>query len=571
MRVISGVPASPGTAIGPVFLHCPASLRFERRAVTDLDGEWSRLENALEEASGQLEAVQSRASANFGEEESAIFAAQAAMVQDPELLSLAKKNLESTHQNAEAIWSDATEHYAVQLEALESEYMRARAADVRDVSNRVLGILLDVSRTDDKGPDTPSVICADDLSPSDTVGLDKEQVLGFCTARGGTTSHTAILARSLGRPAVVGAGESVLELKQGEQVILSGTDGRLIVAPSSSEIATYRDRQRQEQDDRLEALKDSGLPATTLDGQTVEIVANIGDVAGARMALETGAEGVGLLRTEFLYLERSNVPDEEEQYRAYRDITTAFGDRPVILRTLDVGGDKDIPYIKRAPEMNPFLGVRGLRLCLSQPDLFKPQLRAALRAGVGCNLKIMFPMVAVASEVRQAKMVLDECREELQREGKPFASHVEVGIMIEIPSAALLADHLASEVDFFSIGTNDLTQYTLAVDRTNAALSNLSEALSPAVLRLIEEVVRAAHAQNKWVGICGELAGELMAVPVLLGLELDELSMNPVAIPAVKRAIRSLSLEACKSMAEAVLTMQDAQQVRAYLASHKED
>jgi phosphotransferase system enzyme I (PtsI) len=569
MRTIAGIPASPGTAIGPVFQYCQVDLKFERRPAEETSKEWSRLEQALSEAAGQLATIRSRANRDIGQEEGAIFMAQAAMLQDPELRGLARKNLASTHLNAEAVWCDAAEHYAVLLEGLENEYMRARAADVRDVSRRVLKILLGIPETANRGPDLPSIICAEDLSPSDTVGLEKDLVLGFCTARGGETSHTAILARSLGLPAVVGAGEPVVGLAQGDRAILSGSEGKLLMDPSGETVQTYKLRQNAEREARLEALKESHLPAITLDGRRVEVVANIGDVSGARLALESGAEGVGLLRTEFLYLERSKMPSEEEQYQAYREILMVFGGRPVVLRTLDIGGDKDLPYLDQAREMNPFLGVRGVRLCLARTDLFKPQLRAALRAGVGCNLKIMFPMVAVADEVREARRILEECRAELENEGKLVAEQVEIGIMIEIPSAALLAGHLASEVDFFSIGTNDLTQYTLAVDRTNAALSNLSSALSPAVLRLIQEVVRAAHQQHKWVGLCGELAGELTAIPILLGLELDEFSMNPTAIPGAKKAIRSMSMEKCRAVAEATLAMEDAEEVKTYLASLK--
>ena len=569
MRTIAGIPASPGTAIGPVFQYCQVDLKFERRPAEETSKEWSRLEQALSEAAGQLATIRSRANRDIGQEEGAIFMAQAAMLQDPELLGLARKNLASTHLNAEAVWCDAAEHYAVLLEGLENEYMRARAADVRDVSRRVLKILLGIPETANRGPDLPSIICAEDLSPSDTVGLEKDLVLGFCTARGGETSHTAILARSLGLPAVVGAGEPVVGLAQGDRAILSGSEGKLLMDPSGETVQTYKLRQNAEREARLEALKESHLPAITLDGRRVEVVANIGDVSGARLALESGAEGVGLLRTEFLYLERSKMPSEEEQYQAYREILMVFGGRPVVLRTLDIGGDKDLPYLDQAREMNPFLGVRGVRLCLARTDLFKPQLRAALRAGVGCNLKIMFPMVAVADEVREARRILEECRAELENEGKLVAEQVEIGIMIEIPSAALLAGHLATEVDFFSIGTNDLTQYTLAVDRTNAALSNLSSALSPAVLRLIQEVVRAAHQQHKWVGLCGELAGELTAIPILLGLELDEFSMNPTAIPGAKKAIRSMSMEKCRAVAEATLAMEDAEEVKTYLASLK--
>ena len=567
MRTISGIAASPGIAIGPIFVYVQVDLKFERIQTHDTASEWSRLEQALSVAATQLTSIRSGANRNIGEQEGAIFMAQAAMLQDPELLAMARKNLEASQLNVEAAWCDATEHYAHLLESLETEYMRARATDVRDVSRRVLGVLLGVAESSPHLPDAPSIICAEDLSPSDTVGLDKKQVLGFCTAGGGETSHTAILARALGLPAMVGVGGQLAGLAHGNQAILSGSEGKLFVDPSETVVRDYQLRQGTDRASRLEALGESHLPATTTDGHRVEVVANIGDAQGAKRALELGAEGVGLLRTEFLYLGRSGTPSEEEQYRAYRDILTTFGALPVILRTLDIGGDKEIPYLNLAHETNPFLGVRGIRLCLARPDLFKPQLRAALRAGVGCNLKIMFPMIAVADEVRRARKILEECREELLQEGLAVADDTEVGIMVEVPSAALSAERLAPIVDFFSIGTNDLSQYTLAVDRTNAAVSSLSSAFSPAVLRLIHEVVRAAHRHRKWVGLCGELAGDVSAVPLLVGLGLDELSMNPIAIPAVKKAIRSLTLKECTSLAEAAMGLEDASAVRALLAS----
>jgi phosphoenolpyruvate-protein phosphotransferase len=566
MRTIAGIPASPGIAIGPVFQFAQTDMTFERRQVEDAAAEWSRLEQALNQGARELEELQATAAHEIGKDESAIFLAQQAMILDPELQSLARRILERSRVNAEAAWFDAAEHYAVLLEGMGNEYMRARAVDVRDISRRVMRILLGAPEVAHRGPDLPSIICAEDLSPSDTVRLEKALVLGFCTARGGETSHTAILARSLGLPSVVGAGGQVAGLADGEQVILNGSEGTVLVDPLEKTVLEYELRQSADRAARLAALTECHRPAITLDGHRVEVVANIGDVPGARLALESGAEGVGLLRTEFLYLERPEIPDEEEQYRAYREIVMAFGSRPVILRTLDIGGDKHLPYLDQAHEMNPFLGVRGIRMCLARPDLLKPQLRAALRAGAGFNLKIMFPMVAVVVEVLKARQLLDECLRELEREGRTIAERVEIGIMIEVPSAALMADHLASEVDFFSIGTNDLTQYTLAVDRTNAALSGLGSAFSPAVLRLIKGVVHAAHQQRKPVGVCGEFAGDTRALPLLLGLGVDELSMNPSAIPGVKTAIRSLSLARCRGMAEAALAMRDAEEVKASLA-----
>jgi phosphoenolpyruvate-protein phosphotransferase len=392
--------------------------------------------------------------------------------------------------------------------------------------------------------------------------LDKSLVLGFCTAAGGATSHTAILARGLGLPAVVGAGTDILALPDSAPLILDGEAGWLVVEPDAATTAAYQAKQAGADAAEAVARASAHEPAITRDGRRVEVVANIGNVAGAHAALAAGAEGVGLLRTEFLFLERTSLPSEEEQYRAYKGIGDAFGGLPVVLRTLDVGGDKELPYLNTPSEQNPFLGVRAIRLCLSRPELFKPQLRAALRAGAGNGLKLMFPMVATVDEVRQARAVFAECRAELQKQGLPVAERMEIGIMIEIPAAAVVADQLAKVVDFFSIGTNDLSQYTMAADRTNAGVASLADAFQPAVLRLIRQVIDAAHTAGKWVGLCGELAGEPLAIPVLLGLGLDEFSMNAPAIPTAKQVIRTLRVDEARAIAAAVLELESAEEVR---------
>jgi phosphoenolpyruvate-protein phosphotransferase len=393
--------------------------------------------------------------------------------------------------------------------------------------------------------------------------LDKSLVLGFCTARGGATSHTAILARSLGLPAVVGAGDEVSDIVDGARLILDGTEGSLLVEPDEATVADYVEERRVAHAMLEEAQAHAHEPAITRDGRQVEVAANIGNVASARAAMDAGAEGVGLLRTEFLYLERAALPDEEEQYRAYRAILDVFGLLPVILRTLDIGGDKDLPYMDLPDEMNPFLGLRAIRLCLVRPELFRPQLRAALRAGAGHNLRIMFPMVATVGEVRQARALLEECRAELLAEGKPVAEGVEVGIMVETPSAVVMADQLSEVVDFFSIGTNDLGQYTMAADRTNASVADLANGFQPAVLRLVRDVITAAHARGKWVGMCGELAGEPLAIAILLGLGLDEFSMNPPAIPLAKQIIRALTVGEARALAKEALELDSPEAIQA--------
>ena len=562
MKTLHGIAASPGIAIGPAFRFRQVDLRYGRYTVESADAEWARCQAALETARKQLAAVHAKAEAESGAEQAAIFEAHILMLEDPELLEMVQKDIEEHKVNAEAALSDATEKYAQMLEALDDEYLRARAADVRDVAARVLRILLGVAESPTAGLATPSIILATDLTPSDTVMLDKSLVLGLCTAQGGATSHAAILARSLGLPAVVGASQ-VLEVPDDTILVLDGREGTLLVQPDAGTVALYRERQAAGARVLAHVQQWAHEPAVTRDGHRVEVVANIGNVEGAQAALGAGAEGVGLLRTEFLYLERTHLPDEEQQYLAYRAIVDTFGDLPVILRTLDIGGDKKLPYLELPDEMNPFLGLRAIRLCLARPELFRPQLRAALRAGAGRNLKVMFPMVAMVAEVRSARSMLEQCRAELLAEGKSVAEEMQVGIMVEIPAAAVMADRLAAQVDFFSIGTNDLSQYTCAADRTNAHVAALASAFQPAVLRLVRDVIAAAHARGKWVGLCGELAGEPLAIPILLGLGLDEFSMNLPAIPLAKQIIRSLTLEEARQVAQAALELDDPEAVQA--------
>jgi phosphoenolpyruvate-protein phosphotransferase len=563
MMILSGIAASRGIAIGPAFHFTRTPLVFQRCLVEDPAAEWARLQTALDVVREQLEEVYARARFECGPEEAAIFQAHAMMLEDPELLQAVRSAIVEEGTNAESALSDVAETYAQMLEALEDEYLCARAADVRDVTHRVLCTLVGTSDSPAEDLTAPSIILARDLTPSDTILLDKSLVLGFCTAEGGPTSHTAILARGLGLPAIVGAGQEILNIPGGCQLVLDGTRGKLVVEPDRETVARYREQKATAATILERAREQAAEPAVTRDGHRVEVVANIGNVEGARAALEAGAEGVGLLRTEFLYLERPHLPDEEEQFRAYRAILDLFGaEQPVVLRTLDIGGDKDLPYLDLAHEMNPFLGVRAMRLCFTHPELIKPQLRAALRAGVGRNLKVMFPMVATLAEVRQARTLLDACRAELTAEGQPVAEHVEVGIMIEIPAAALMADQLAAEVDFFSIGTNDLSQYAMAADRTNALVASLATGFQPAVLRLIRTTIDAAHARDRWVGLCGEFASEPLAIPILLGLGLDEFSMNPPAIPVAKQIIRTLRLDQAREVAEAALTMDSPEAVQ---------
>jgi phosphotransferase system enzyme I (PtsI) len=563
MKTVKGIPASYGVAIGPTFIYERAALEIECCPIEDPASELARLAVAQETARQQLQMVFEKALAESGEEQAEIFKAQTMMLDDPELVGAVKKIVENDLTNVESALSATVENYAGMLEALDDEYLSARALDIRDVGSRLLRVLLGVSESPTEGLTQPSIIIANDLTPSDTILLDKTFVLGFCTSRGGATSHTAILARSLGIPAVVGAGKKVRKIENGTSMILDGDTGEVIIKPDETTLAEYLIRQEAFVRIRGKAAEVANLPAVTLDGYRVEVVANIGSVEDVRTALDSGAEGVGLLRSEFLYLERNSLPTEEEQYKSYKTIADAFGKMPVILRTLDIGGDKEIPYIDMPREDNPFLGVRAIRLCLARPQLFKPQLRAALRAGYGNNLKLMFPMVATVEEVVRARALLEECRSELKAEGKPTADEMDIGIMIEIPAAAIMADQLAEVVDFFSIGTNDLSQYTLAADRTNAHVAEIAAGFQPAVFRLIKQVIDAAHAKGKWVGLCGEMAGELLAIPILLGLGLDEFSMNPPAVPYAKLLIRSISREKCREVAGLALNQTSSTGIRA--------
>ena len=562
MRTLKGIAASVGIAVGKAYVYRPVELAVERWGVEDTEAELARLQRALEESKEQLAGIHVKAQAEVGEDTARIFEAHLLILDDPVLLEEVRGKIEEERLNAEAALSDAIEGYAALFEGMEDEYMRARAADVRDVGQRVLHNLLGGGAEPLAELSSPAIVVARDLTPSDTAQMNKEMVLGFCTAMGGTTSHTAIMARILGIPAVVGLGDVALSIRNGDPLILDGGEGGVEVAPNGETMERYARLEREFKARRDEAKAAARSPARTRDGHRVEVVANIGDVDSARIALEYGAEGVGLLRTEFLYLDRTTMPSEEEQYEAYRAIAELLCQRPVIIRTLDIGGDKQLPYLDIGEELDPFLGWRAIRLCLERTDLFKAQLRAILRAGHGHNVKVMFPMIADLDEVRRAKALLAEAMAELEAADIPFASDVEVGIMVEVPAAAIAADVLAPEVDFFSIGTNDLIQYTMACDRTNERVAYLYQPLHPAILRLIKQVIEAAHGAGKWVGMCGEMAGEPLAIPILLGLGLDEFSMNAAAIPEAKAIIRSLSLAEAEGIAADALSLLSAEEIR---------
>jgi phosphotransferase system enzyme I (PtsI) len=570
MKEYRGLAASAGIAVGPALLYLPDETLNTPSAMPsgplDAEREIARLEEALAEADRQLANVYERARGDVGDETAAVFLAHQEFLADPDLLDEVKRRIAVEQLHAEQAVESAFEQFAQQLEMLEDDYYRERALDLRDVSRRVRRILAGVQDQQMLAElSEPVIVVARDLTPSDTAQMNKKMVLGFCTATGGLTSHTAIIARILGIPAVVGIGEHVLDVESGQSLIVDGHKGLVLSGVDEATAQQYR----RQHDAEIEALAREKAAAqqeaATADGHRVEVVANIADAQSAELALEFGAEGVGLFRTEYLFLNRQSLPSEEEQYREYRAVADVLGDRPLIIRTLDIGGDKQLPYLDMGQEMNPFLGWRAIRLCLDSPELFEPQLRALLRASVDRNVQIMFPMIATLDEVRRARKVLDQVAGKLAQEGILFDAQTEVGIMIEVPSAALMADVLAPEVDFFSIGTNDLIQYSMACDRINEKVAYLYDPLHPAILRLIKGVIDAAHVHGKWVGMCGEMAGDQEAIPLLLGLGLDEFSMNPPSIPAAKRLIASLTLRQAQAIAEEALAKPTADEVRVYL------
>ena len=564
MKTIRGISVSRGINIGPVYQFRHLDLSYEVRKIADRDAEWERFQSAVKVTKGRLQQMYDRAVKEIGTDEAMIFDAHMMMLEDPDLIDGTKSGIMDEGINAEAALMNVCEQYCGMLMEIDDKYIQARVTDVRDVCHNVLTELLGLG--DDAGVTVtePSIIISRDLTPSDCVSIQKALIKGFCTVEGGTTSHTAILARSLGIPALVGASEEVEEIPPETTVIIDGYEGVLIVDPDPETIEKYKRKREAKQRILDEALEHAQEPAVTKDGRRIETCVNLGgdNPEDIRDALAKGAEGVGLLRTEFIYLNMDKMPDEELQYEKYSNVAKGFGEYPVILRTLDIGGDKQLPYLELPYEMNPFLGVRGIRLCLRNEEMFKTQLRAVLRACSGGNLRIMFPMVTKLSEIRRAKDLIGECRAELAAEGIKVIDYIQVGIMVEVPAAAIMSDLLAKEVDFFSIGTNDLTQYSLAVDRTNNNLADLANAFDPAVLRLISLVIESAHHYGKPVGICGELGGDPIAIPILTGLGVDELSMNAPAIPVAKQIIRQLSYEEAKALAEEVLHLESAADVK---------
>lgn len=568
--MLKGIPVSNGVAIARMVKLEAAETAVDEiaSAAADPESEVSKLERSVDQTQSQLHQLMETAAAKLGEEQAAILAAHLAFLQDEAFVGEMKNLIRSQGMPAHAAAKQVMEMFIALFESMEDQYMRERAGDIRDVGGRIIKNLSGTADFDLAGLTEPFILVAEDVTPSETLQLPLEYVRGIAAAKGGATSHAAILARSLGIPAVMGLGQALLQSgESGQWMIMDGSTGEIYLNPDDEKIAAYTKKAEQEQAQKhaLEQLKD--LPAETVDGHRVELAANMGRPEEAENIAGKGADGVGLFRSEFLFMDRDTLPDEEEQFAAYREAAVKLGGKPVIIRTLDVGGDKHLPYLDIPKEENPFLGWRAIRISLARQDIFKTQLRALLRASAYGKILIMFPMISHLEQLRSAKQALEEAKMELRQQNVPFDEQLQVGMMMEIPSACVLADTFAKEVDFFSIGTNDLVQYTLAVDRMNENISQLYSYFHPAVLKLIAQVIEASHRAGIWTGMCGEMAADPAAAELLLGLGLDEFSANINSLPFVKDRIRSLSYEEAKQAAQHALTLSTAEEVESYLRS----
>ncbi|AKS67449.1 phosphoenolpyruvate-protein phosphotransferase [Staphylococcus schleiferi] len=540
-NIIKGIAASDGVAIAKAYLLVEPDLSYSQETTDQPEQEIQKFNDALKNSKIELTKIRNNAEEQLGADKAAIFDAHLLVLDDPEMINPIEEKIKNDKASAPHALTEVSQNFITIFESMDNEYMKERAADIRDVSKRVLAHLLGVELPNPSIIDESVVIVGHDLTPSDTAQLNKQYVQGFVTNIGGRTSHSAIMSRSLEIPAVVGTKSITDSVEQGDMVIIDGLTGDVIIDPTEDELKAYQHKRESFFADReaLKQLRDE--PSKTKDGQHVELAANIGtpnDLPGVK---DNGAEGIGLYRTEFLYMGRDTMPSEDEQFEAYKKVLQEMNGKRVVVRTLDIGGDKELPYLNLPKEMNPFLGYRAIRLCLDQPEIFRPQLRALLRASTYGKLNIMFPMVATIKEFRDAKALLLEEKENLKQEGIEVSDDIELGIMVEIPSTAALADVFAKEVDFFSIGTNDLIQYTMAADRMSERVSYLYQPYNPSILRLVKQVIEASHKEGKWTGMCGEMAGDETAIPLLIGLGLDEFSMSATSILKARRQIKNLS------------------------------
>ena len=565
---IQGISGSRGVAVGNVYRYIQEEIVIPDYTVAEdkVEEEIGKFAAAMAATLKQLDTIRQKALEEMGPEEAAIFEAHMQIAQDPSLSDGIKSLVESSHTNVVAATAQTIETFANIFLGMEDAYMRERGADIKDIGDRLMRNMLGMNPRGLSHISGEVILVAQDLAPSDTASLDKNIVKGIVTAAGGPTSHAAIMARTLEIPAVMGVGD-IESFVDGDKAIVLGTDGIVEINPSDADWAEYTNQAGAFQEELKRLRESANLEATTTDGHYVELFGNIGKAKDAKNALTMGAQGIGLYRTEFLYMENDELPAEDVQFEEYKKVAQDMKGKPVIIRTMDIGGDKELKCLDLPSEMNPFLGYRAIRISLNRPDIFKVQLRALLRASAFGDIHIMYPMIASVEEVKQANAMLDECKEELTAEGKEFNKDIKVGIMIEVPAAAVISPILAKYVDFFSIGTNDLCQYTLAVDRMNEAIGSLYQPLHPGVLRLIKHVIDASHEQGKFTGMCGELASDPVATMILLGLGLDEFSMTASSIPLIKKILRSVSKAECEEVANKALTMDTAEEITAYAKS----
>ncbi|EOM1372857.1 phosphoenolpyruvate--protein phosphotransferase [Listeria monocytogenes] len=560
-KELKGIAASDGIAIAKAYLLVEPDLSYEKTEVTDVESEVKRFESALEVSRTELSMIREKAAKDLGEDKAQIFDAHLLVLNDPELTGPIEESIKNSKTNAETALQETTDMFIGMFESMDNEYMRERAADIKDVRKRVLSHLLGVTIPNPALIDEEVVVVAADLTPSDTAQLNRNFVKGFVTDIGGRTSHSAIMARSLEIPAVVGTKEVTASVAKNDIVIIDGLEGNVIIHPTEEQIAHYEKIKSDFALQQAEWDKLKNEKTVSKDGVHVELAANIGTPNDLEGVISNGGEAVGLYRTEFLYMGRDNFPTEEEQFEAYKAVVSGMDGKSVVVRTLDIGGDKTLPYLELPEEMNPFLGFRAIRLCFANEELFRTQLRALLRASVYGNLKIMFPMIATVNEFRQARDILLDEKAKLKAAGTEVSDSIELGIMIEIPAAAVLADQFAKEFDFFSIGTNDLIQYTMAADRMNERVSYLYQPYNPSILRLVKMVIDASHKEGKWTGMCGEMAGDQTAVPLLLGLGLDEFSMSASSILKSRSLIKRLDQSEMVKLAEEALNKSTAEEV----------
>ncbi|KNE85976.1 phosphoenolpyruvate-protein phosphotransferase PtsI [Aggregatibacter aphrophilus] len=561
--MISGIPASPGIVFGKALVLKEEKIVLDTQKIKDsqIENEIARFYAGRDAAVEQLTSIKDRAYQSLGEEKAAIFEGHLMILEDEELEEEIIDYLRSNHVNAAVAANVVIDQQVAMLSEIDDEYLKERAGDIRDIGNRLIKNILGMHIVDLGEINEEAILVAYDLTPSETAQLNLDKVLGFVTDIGGRTSHTSIMARSLELPAIVGTNNVTEKVKTGDFLILDALNNAVYVNPSQQEIQRLKTLQDKLAEEKAELAKLKDLPALTLDGHQVDVVANIGTIRDVEGAERNGAEGVGLYRTEFLFMDRDQLPSEEEQFIAYKEVVEAMNGNLVVLRTMDIGGDKELPYLNLPKEMNPFLGWRAIRIALDRREILNAQLRAVLRASAYGRLAVMFPMIISVEEIRELKSVIEELKVELRNEGKAFDEDIQVGVMVETPSAAVNAKFLAKEVDFFSIGTNDLTQYTLAVDRGNELISHLYNPMSPSVLNLIKQVIDASHAEGKWTSMCGELAGDERATILLLGMGLDEFSMSAISVPRIKKLIRNVNYQDAKLLAEKALQQPTAAEI----------